>query len=95
MLYDRNFDDVIADNHTHEQHYRSDDSSYTNQYNKLDKVYPVYKNGLVKQVKSTIFPLYYEKVDTYNDIYYKYIQMLGNGYDFKNLSGSEINGIEI
>jgi hypothetical protein len=45
-------------------------------------------------VKSTIFPLYYEKIDTYNDIYYKYREMLDNNpntnYDFKNLSGSEI-----
>jgi hypothetical protein len=45
-------------------------------------------------VKSTIFPLYYERVDTYNDIYHIYRGMLdGNpdvGYDFKNLSGSEI-----
>jgi uncharacterized protein (UPF0335 family) len=41
-------------------------------------------------VKSTIFPLYYEKVDTYNEVYDKYMEMTGSGYDFKNLSGSEI-----
>jgi hypothetical protein len=61
----------------------------------FDKVYPVESQGLVKQEKSTIFPLYYEKVDTYNDIYYMYRGMLdeisSQGYDFKNLSGSEIN----
>jgi len=49
---------------------------------------------LIQQVKSTIFPLYYERIDTYNDIYHIYRGMLdGNpdtGYDFKNLSGSEI-----
>ncbi len=90
MLYDRDFDDIIADNHTHEQYYRSSDSSYTSKYNKLDKVYPEYKHGLVKQVKSTIFPLYYERTDTYNEIYHRYTEMVGSGYDFKNLSGSEI-----
>ena len=66
-----------------------------NNYIGVDKVYPVYSHGLVKQKKSTIFPLYYEKVDTYNDIYYMYRGMLdeisSQGYDFKNLSGSEIN----
>jgi len=62
------------------------------QYSKMDRVYPIYREGLVQQVKSTIFPLYYEKIDTYNDIYYKYHMMHDNDgiYDFQNLSGSEI-----
>jgi hypothetical protein len=37
-----------------------------------------------------MFPLYYQQIDTYDDIYHHYIEMTGNGYDFKNLSGSEI-----
>lgn len=58
----------------------------------VDKVYPVYSHGLVQQVKSTLFPLYYERVDTFNDIYYKYREMIDSSgtYDFKNLSGSEV-----
>lgn len=101
MLFDRNYKDVASENYTHEQYYRgnpikdggiSDD--YIEQYKYRDKVYPLKSNGLVQQVKSTIFPLYYERIDTYNDIYHIYRGMLdGNpdvGYDFKNLSGSEI-----
>ena len=59
----------------------------------VDKVYPIYSHGLVKQVKSTIFPLYYERVDTFNDIYHKYQLMHDESgiYDFQNLSGSEIS----
>ena len=90
ILFDRYYTDVTATNYTYEQAYRSKDSQYQDQYNKMDKVYPVYKNGLVQQVKSTIFPLYYQRIDTYNDIYDKYVQMTGSKYDFKNLSGSEI-----
>ena len=90
ILYDRKFTDVIADPYTYEQYYRSNKSDYTDQYKDIDKVYPINNHGLVQQVKSTIFPLYYEKTDTYNDIYDKYTEMVGSGYDFKNLSGSEI-----
>ena len=90
ILFDRKYTDIVADKLTQEQYYRGGDE-YTNNYFKLDKVYPIQQKGLVKQVKSTIFPLYYEKIDTYNDIYYKYQQMLGQGYDFQNLSGSEVN----
>ena len=90
ILYDKKYTDVGANKLTYKQKYRSSDSSYTDQYNKMDKVYPIEQNGLVRQVKSSIFPLYYERVDTYNDIYHKYREMQGDGYDFKNLSGSEI-----
>ena len=105
-LFDRNYRDVALDGYTFEQYYRGNpirkdyngdryfSSEYTNQYVNRDRVYPKDSNGLVQQVKSTIFPLYYEKTDTYNDIYHIYRGMLdGNpdtGYDFKNLSGSEI-----
>ena len=56
----------------------------------VDKVYPVRSHGLVKQVKSTIFPLYYQRISTYNDIYYKYHLMHDDDgvYDLQNLSGS-------
>lgn len=101
ILFNRYYEDIMADMYTKEEHYRGGtgtqyypdgDSSikYTSQYHKLDKVYPIYSKGLVQQEKSTIFPLYYERVDTYDDIYDKYTQMAGSGYDFKNLSGSEI-----
>ena len=55
--------------------------------------YPVATGGLVQQKKSTIFPLYYNRIDTYNEIYDIYREMIdkgSNAYDFKNLSGSEI-----
>ena len=90
ILYDRKFTDVKADKYTYEQYYRSNKSEYTDQYKNFDRVYPIYQKALVQQVKSTIFPLYYERIDTYNDIYDKYTEMVGSGYDFKNLSGSEI-----
>ena len=85
ILYDRYYTDVAAKMYTQEQYYR--DGNY-GQY--VDKVYPVLYEGLKQQVKSTIFPLYYERVDTYDEIYHSYREMMGNGYDFKNLSGSEI-----
>ena len=101
ILYDRYFTDVAADPYTHEQYYRSNpvrrdgnnlptNTNYTDQYRKFDKVYPLDSQGLIRQVKSTIFPLYYNRVDTYNQIYHSYTMMNGDNYDFKNLSGSEI-----
>ena len=106
MLFDRNYRDVALDGYTFEQYYRGNpirkgvggnkyiSQEYVNQYPNRDRVYPKDSNGLIQQVKSTIFPLYYERTDTYNDIYHIYRGMLdGNpdsSYDFKNLSGSEI-----
>ena len=101
MIYDRKFTDVCADKLTYEQYYRGNpirrngndienSTEYIDQYTKFDRVYPNDSQGLVKQVKSTIFPLYYERIDTYNEIYDKYSEMTGANYDFKNLSGSEI-----
>lgn len=47
--------------------------------------------NFVKQPRSTIFPLYYKRIDTHNDIYDSYTRMLSAGLrDYKNLSGSEI-----
>ena len=102
IIFDRSYTDIVAENNTYEQYYRgntidsegevhryTDYSKSDGDYN-FDHHYPVEGTGLVKQVKSTVFPLYYQKVDTYNDIYHHYIEMTGNGYDFKNLSGSEI-----
>ena len=104
VLYNRYYTDVVANNYTHEQYYRGgtdeytgrDYSNYKDQYNKeynFDRVYPVYSHQLVQQVKSTMFPLYYERVDTYNDIYHKYQMMKPDdaSYDFQNLSGSEVS----
>ena len=91
ILFDRNYKKVANDEHlTYEQYYRSRNKEYLDQYIKKDRVYPTLQGGLVQQVKSTIFPLYYERTDTYNEIYDKYEEMTGSGYDFKNLSGSEI-----
>ena len=104
MLFDRYYTDVVADKYTNEQYYRgnpkrqngerlTDSHQYTDQYTKLDRVYPVESQSLVQQEKSTIFPLYYERIDTYNDIYHMYRGMLdgvNTNYDFKNLSGSEV-----
>ena len=47
-------------------------------------------SGLVQNPKSTIFPLYYNRIDTYNDIYHKYQLMTDDSRDYENLSGSEI-----
>lgn len=91
MLFDRGFIDVAADKYTQEQYYRKRGEEYINLYKKIDKVYPIESQNLVQQVKSTIFPLYYERIDTYDDIYHRYREMTGGDlYDFKNLSGSEI-----
>ena len=93
ILYNRYYTDVAASKYTQEQYYRGGSGYAYTKYS--DRVYPVYQEGLVKQVKSTIFPLYYERIDTYNDVYHKYHMMRStNGsdgmYDFENLSGSEV-----
>lgn len=100
ILYNRKYTDVIAIKRSLEQYYRGTgtqgnsglarQNTYDYDRKLVDKVYPVENTGLVRQVKSTIFPLYYERVDTYNEIYDLYTQMTGTNYDFKNLSGSEI-----
>lgn len=100
ILYNRKYTDVIAIKRSLEQYYRgtgtqgnsglAKQTTYDYSEKPVDKVYPVENTGLVRQVKSTIFPLYYERVDTYNEIYDLYTQMTGTNYDFKNLSGSEI-----
>lgn len=43
-----------------------------------------------RNFKSTIFPLYYNRIDTYDNIYDYYTQMRNNNRDYRNLSGSEI-----
>ena len=79
----------------YETYYKKEGPPGVNPYRRsgIDRVYPVYSEGLVQQVKSTIFPLYYERLDTYNDIYHKYHLMHDDDgvYDFQNLSGSEIS----
>lgn len=89
ILFNRKYKDVEAPEYTKEQYYRR------NNYNDAplkDVDYPINQEGIVRQFKSTIFPLYYERIDTYNDVYHSYRSMLENSddYDFKNLSGSEI-----
>lgn len=43
-----------------------------------------------QNIKSTIFPLYYNRLDTFDEIYDSYVKMTGNRRDYANLSGSEI-----
>lgn len=90
ILYNRYYTDVVSEAYSKQQYYRGG-SDYTKQYNKFDRVYPILQEGLVQQQKSTIFPLYYERIDTYNEVYDTYTQMSSSTeYDFQNLSGSEI-----
>lgn len=90
ILYNRKYTDIIEDKYTQEQYYRGGDDY---KYDISGMSYPVATGGLVQQKKSTIFPLYYNRIDTYNEIYDIYREMIdkdSNAYDFKNLSGSEI-----
>ena len=45
-----------------------------------------------QNIKSTIFPIYYNRIDTFDEIYDSYIEMGSNSgnKDYRNLSGSEI-----
>ena len=96
IIYNRYYTDVTAREYTHEQYYRKISdlgfNGYENKYKTFDRAYPIQDSGLVQQKKSTIFPLYYERIDTYNDVYHKYHLMHDSDatYDFQNLSGSEI-----
>lgn len=47
-------------------------------------------NGNIYQDKSTIFPLYYTKCDTFNEVEDYYKQMTAPGKDYNHLTGSEI-----
>ena len=89
ILFDEYYTDVQATKYTQEQYYRAKDNNIY-KYD-LGNAYPVENSGLTQQVKSTLFLLYYEKTDTYNEIYHTYSGMKSeNIYDFVNLSGSEI-----
>ena len=89
MLFNRNYKDIKA--YTKEQWYRTPDSIIKSEDGTTNfRYYPEEKEGLVQQYKSTIFPLYYERIDTFDDIYHKYQEMNCDGMDFQNLSGSEI-----
>ena len=67
------------------------DISYKDNYNKL------ISKELERQPKSTILPLYYANINTMNDIYDSYTQMLDSSHsrDYCNLSGSEIAWDEV
>lgn len=87
IIFDRKYTDVQADRYTQEQYYRGGkDYKY-----KFGNCYPKESTRLVQQVKSTIFPLYYERNDTFYNIYDDYRVMNSDKlHDFVNLSGSEI-----
>ena len=98
IIYNRYYTDVAASKYTLEDKVRplTEGEVLWNgrKFEPLYDKYPIhYNEGLTQQVKSTIFPLYYEKVDTFNDIYYKYHIMHDSDgvYNFQNLSGSEIS----
>ena len=97
IIYNRYYTDVAADKYTYEEKHRPKTDAQIwngNKFKPMYDEYPIhYQEGLVQQVKSTIFPLYYEKIDTFNDIYHKYHLMHDSDgtYDFQNLSGSEIS----
>ena len=89
ILFDRKYTDIVANGYTHEQYYRGGEN-YQYVGGQRDKIYPKPEFNLVQQVKSSIFPLYYNRIDTYNNIYDDYQLMTGNSRDYQNLSGSEI-----
>ena len=104
IIYNRYYTDVAASQYTQESYYRpktngevivdGKDSNGDYKFKPIYTDYPIhYHDGLVQQIKSSIFPLYYERIDTYNDIYHKYHLMHDSDgtYDFQNLSGSEIS----
>ena len=97
IIYNRYYTDVAVDKYTYEEKHRPKTDAQIWNGNKFKPIYdeyPIhYQEGLVQQVKSTIFPLYYERIDTFNDIYHKYHLMHDSDgtYDFQNLSGSEIS----
>ena len=89
IIFDRKYTDVQATRYTQEQYYRAEDSTIY-KYN-LGDAYPVENENLTQQIKSTIFPLYYERNDTFYNIYDDYKVMNSDKlHDFVNLSGSEI-----
>lgn len=89
ITFDRKYTDVQATRYTQEQYYRAEDSTIY-KYN-LGDAYPVENENLTQQIKSTIFPLYYERNDTFYNIYDDYKVMNSDKlHDFVNLSGSEI-----
>lgn len=95
IIFNRKYTDVYADKYSYEQYYRLNNDFYTNQYEKLDRVYPILweekgKNNPPVPIKPTKFPLYYERIDTFNEIYDKYQSISSEGKDYQNLSGSEI-----
>jgi len=64
------------------------DNDYQNQYTDfknyhgVDRTYPIESGGLTQQVKSTIFPLYYKRIDKYNYIYDKYQELVSDGKNY-------------
>lgn len=80
ILYNRNYEELAEGKYVIEQ------DPETNK-NKL-----VYKTpGIKCNPKSTIFPWYYERIDTFNDIYDCYqIATSKYGRNYQNLSGTEV-----
>lgn len=99
ISYNKKYKDVGTKNYMYEQRFRANNSDYENQYSKMDRVYPIgYEydseqqwENLQQQVKSSIFPLYYNRIDSYNSTYDKYQLMTGTNLNYQNLSGSEIS----
>ena len=58
--------------------------SHTSYNDDYTKVHPN------QQIKSTIFPLYYNRLDMFDQIYDNYQKMTNNYRDYQNLSGTEV-----
>lgn len=65
---------------------------YANYFKKPheDNPYKLISDPMVRNKISYIFPWFYERIDTYNDIYNKYQLFSKEGRDYQNLSGTEV-----
>lgn len=85
ILYNRNFEDLVEGKYVIVK-------GDINEGQNPNGNYLVYKpKGIKCNVKSTIFPWYYERIDTFNEIYDSY-QAATSEYkrDYQNLSGTEV-----
>ena len=69
--------------------YNGSDILYNKEYLKLTPTQRDINNSLYKD-RSTMFPLYYSRVDSFNEIEDYYQMATSAGKDYQNLSGSEI-----
>ncbi len=94
ILYNRKFEDVKKPkynfNPMKDYIQKTIEDKVNYDYTYYNKDYQSYSE-LQMNKKSTLFPLYYDRIDTYNDIYHNYQLTHLNNMDYENLSGSEIS----